>query len=66
MGAVAKAWEDGPYLFIVKVQALFHGVELEDIAAEQLSFAFTSNERLFSYKGFYKSQSEKVRMLCKI
>ncbi|XP_037551316.1 transmembrane protein 87A [Nematolebias whitei] len=41
IGAVAKAWEDGPYLFIVKVQTLFHGVEVEDIADEQLSFAFT-------------------------
>ncbi|XP_036006570.1 transmembrane protein 87A isoform X3 [Fundulus heteroclitus] len=39
VGAVAKAWEDGPYLFIVKV--LFRGAEEEDVGAEQLSFAFT-------------------------
>ncbi|XP_017274735.1 transmembrane protein 87A isoform X2 [Kryptolebias marmoratus] len=39
VGAVAKAWEDGPYLFIVKVQ--IRGLDDEDIAAEQLSFAFT-------------------------
>ncbi|KAM4723618.1 transmembrane protein 87A-like [Anableps anableps] len=41
ISAVAKAWEDGPYLFIVKVQPVFRGVEEEDIGAEQLSFAFT-------------------------
>ncbi|XP_041809369.1 transmembrane protein 87A-like isoform X1 [Chelmon rostratus] len=41
ISAVAKAWEDSPYLFIVKVQPLFRGVEEEDIGAEQLSFAFT-------------------------
>uniref|UniRef100_A0A1A8MIK2 Transmembrane protein 87A n=3 Tax=Nothobranchius TaxID=28779 RepID=A0A1A8MIK2_9TELE len=41
ISAVARAWEDGPYLFIVKVQPLFRGVEDEDFAAEQLSFAFT-------------------------
>ncbi|XP_068436855.1 transmembrane protein 87A-like [Clinocottus analis] len=40
ISAVAKAWEDSPYLFIVKVQPQFHGVEDEDIGAE-LSFAFT-------------------------
>ncbi|XP_051802593.1 transmembrane protein 87A [Acanthochromis polyacanthus] len=39
--AVAKAWEDSPYLFIVKVQCLFRSPEDEDIAAEQLNFAFT-------------------------
>ncbi|XP_070835121.1 transmembrane protein 87A-like [Chaetodon trifascialis] len=41
ISAVAKAWEDSPYLFIVKVQPLFRGVEDEDIGAEQLGFAFT-------------------------
>ncbi|XP_053191654.1 transmembrane protein 87A-like [Scomber japonicus] len=41
ISAVAKAWEDSPYLFIVKVQPLFRGVEDDDISAEQLSFAFT-------------------------
>ncbi|XP_041668679.1 transmembrane protein 87A-like isoform X2 [Cheilinus undulatus] len=41
IGAVAKAWEDSPYLFIVKVQPLFRGVEDEDVEAEQLNFAFT-------------------------
>ncbi|XP_061890997.1 transmembrane protein 87A-like [Entelurus aequoreus] len=30
IGAVAKAWEDSPYLFIVKVQPLFRGLEEED------------------------------------
>ncbi|XP_076002852.1 transmembrane protein 87A-like [Genypterus blacodes] len=34
---VAKSWEDSPYLFIVKVQPVVHGVEDEDIA----TFAFT-------------------------
>ncbi|XP_061599697.1 transmembrane protein 87A-like [Cololabis saira] len=41
VGAVAKAWEDGPYLFIMKVQPLFRGLEDDDIRAEQLNFAFT-------------------------
>lgn len=41
IGAVAKAWEDSPYLFIVKVQPLFRGLEDEDPDAEQLSFAFS-------------------------
>ncbi|XP_035465562.1 transmembrane protein 87A [Scophthalmus maximus] len=41
ISAVAKAWQDSPYLFIVKVQPLFRGVEDEDIGAEQLNFAFT-------------------------
>ncbi|XP_031165619.1 transmembrane protein 87A-like isoform X2 [Sander lucioperca] len=41
ISAVAKAWEDSPYLFIVKVQPLFRGVEDDDIGAEQLNFAFT-------------------------
>ncbi|KAK5857920.1 hypothetical protein PBY51_011129 [Eleginops maclovinus] len=41
ISAVAKAWEDSPYLFIVKVQPMFRGVDDEDIGAEQLSFAFT-------------------------
>ncbi|CAG5866816.1 unnamed protein product [Menidia menidia] len=40
VSAVAKAWEDSPYLFIVKVQPRFNGVE-EDFGAEQLNFAFT-------------------------
>ncbi|XP_069016819.1 transmembrane protein 87A-like [Embiotoca jacksoni] len=41
ISAVAKAWEDSPYLFIVKVQPLFRGAEDEDLGAEQLSFVFT-------------------------
>ncbi|XP_029983334.1 LOW QUALITY PROTEIN: transmembrane protein 87A-like [Sphaeramia orbicularis] len=41
MSAVAKAWEDSPYLFIVKVQPMFRGVEDDEIGAEQLNFAFT-------------------------
>lgn len=44
LGAVAKAWADSPYLFIVKVQPLLRGIEEEDFAAEQLNFAFTSEE----------------------
>ncbi|KAM8916152.1 transmembrane protein 87A-like [Spinachia spinachia] len=38
IGAAATAWEDSPYLFIVKVQPLFHGVESE---AALRNFAFT-------------------------
>ncbi|XP_068573866.1 transmembrane protein 87A-like [Cebidichthys violaceus] len=41
ISAVAKAWGDSPYMFIVRVRPLFHGVEEDDIGAEQLSFAFT-------------------------
>ncbi|XP_074548650.1 transmembrane protein 87A-like [Halichoeres trimaculatus] len=41
IGAVAKAWEDSPYLFIVKVQPLFRGMEDVDPDAEQLGFAFS-------------------------
>ncbi|XP_029316276.1 transmembrane protein 87A-like [Cottoperca gobio] len=41
VSAVAKAWEDSPYLFIVKVQPVLRGVEDEDIGAEPLNFAFT-------------------------
>ncbi|XP_075963883.1 transmembrane protein 87A-like isoform X2 [Anarhichas minor] len=41
ISAVAKAWDDSPYMFIVKVQPLFHSVDDEDIVAEQLGFAFT-------------------------
>ncbi|XP_049597330.1 transmembrane protein 87A-like [Syngnathus scovelli] len=40
-GAVAKAWEDSPYLFIVKVQPMFRGAEDDDSVAEQPNFAFT-------------------------
>lgn len=42
ISAVAKAWEDSPYLFIVKVQPLFRSMEDADIGAEQYSFTFTS------------------------
>lgn len=42
ISAVAKAWEDSPYLFIVKVQPLLRGVEDEDVGTEQLGFTFTS------------------------
>lgn len=48
ISAVAKAWGDSPYLFIVKVQPLLRGVEEEDVGTEQLSFAFTSENRLSS------------------
>ncbi|XP_028252075.1 transmembrane protein 87A-like [Parambassis ranga] len=41
IAAVAKAWEDSPYLFIVKVQLLYRGSEDEDAAAEQPNFSFT-------------------------
>lgn len=45
ISAVAKSWEDSPYLFIVKVQPLFRGVEDDDIGAEQLIFSFTSQKQ---------------------
>ncbi|XP_008312164.1 transmembrane protein 87A isoform X3 [Cynoglossus semilaevis] len=38
--AVAKAWKDSPYLFIVNVQPMFRG-DNEDVGPEQLNFAFT-------------------------
>ncbi|KAG7511126.1 transmembrane protein 87A [Solea senegalensis] len=41
ISAVAKAWKDSPYLFIVKVQPLFRGIEDEEIGPEQVNFAFT-------------------------
>ncbi|XP_061700496.1 transmembrane protein 87A-like isoform X2 [Syngnathoides biaculeatus] len=41
LGAVAKAWEDSPYMFIVKVQPLVRGADDENPATEQLNFAFT-------------------------
>lgn len=41
IGAVAKAWEDSPYLFIVKVQSMPRGAEDDDMGGEQLNFAFT-------------------------
>ncbi|XP_074516179.1 transmembrane protein 87A-like isoform X1 [Sebastes fasciatus] len=41
ISAVAKSWEDSPYLFIVKVHPVYRGVEDEDIGAEQVNFAFT-------------------------
>lgn len=50
ISAVAKSWKDSPYLFIVKVQPLFRGGEDDDIGAEQLSFAFTSERHLFTPK----------------
>lgn len=48
IGAVAKAWEDSPYLFIVKVQPLLRGVEEDDVGAEQLGFAFASESPFLS------------------
>lgn len=42
---MAKAWEDSPYLFIVKVQPLLRGAEEEDVVAEQFGFTFTSTAR---------------------
>ncbi|MEQ2158577.1 hypothetical protein GOODEAATRI_013630, partial [Goodea atripinnis] len=50
--AVSKAWEDGPYLFIVKVQPMSRGVEDEDIGTELLSFSFTSENRTFGAEFF--------------
>ncbi|KAM3595594.1 uncharacterized protein V6R79_025869 [Siganus canaliculatus] len=41
ISAVAKAWEDSPYLFIVKVRPVSRGFEDEDIGAEQFTFSFT-------------------------
>ncbi|XP_030575118.1 transmembrane protein 87A-like [Archocentrus centrarchus] len=42
ISAVAKAWEDSPYLFIVKVQPLFHGPDDEtELGVEQPNFAFS-------------------------
>lgn len=52
ISAVAKAWEDSPYLFIVKVQHLFRGVEDDEFGAEQFNFAFTSEKHSFTPKGF--------------
>lgn len=45
---MAKAWEDSPYLFIVKVQPLLRGAEDEDAGTEQLGFSFTSQNRFTS------------------
>lgn len=42
ISAVAKAWEDSPYLFIVKVQPLFRGADDEtELGVEQPNFAFS-------------------------
>ncbi|XP_034051228.1 LOW QUALITY PROTEIN: transmembrane protein 87A-like [Thalassophryne amazonica] len=41
IGAVAKAWEDSPYLFIVKVQPKSHRLDDEGVAGS--NFAFTMN-----------------------
>lgn len=41
ISAVAKAWEDSPYLFIVKVQPLFRGADDEAEGGEQSSFTFS-------------------------
>ncbi|XP_068194507.1 transmembrane protein 87A-like [Antennarius striatus] len=40
ISAVATSWDDSPYLFIVKVQTLVRGVEIDDTGAEP-SFAFS-------------------------
>lgn len=50
ISAVAKAWLDSPYLFIVKVQPLLHGIDDDDIGAEQFSFTFTSEKYNFTSK----------------
>lgn len=42
ISAVAKAWGDSPYLFIVKMQPLFRGMDEDEAGVEQLNFAFTS------------------------
>lgn len=42
---MAKAWEDSPYLFIVKVQPLFRGADDEtELGVEQPNFAFSSEK----------------------
>ncbi|XP_004082823.2 transmembrane protein 87A [Oryzias latipes] len=43
VSAVAKAWKDSPYLFIVKVQPIYRGPEEEEVGAELPNFAFTMN-----------------------
>lgn len=48
ISAVAKAWQDSPYLFIVKVQPLLRGIEDDDIGAEQFSFTFASEKYNFT------------------
>ena len=53
ISAVAKAWGDSPYLFIVKVQPMFRGVDDEE--AEQLNFAFTSETTFHSKSSRIKS-----------
>lgn len=47
IGAVAKAWEDSPYMFIVKVHHLPRGVDDDDIGAEQPNYAFTMNVNMY-------------------
>lgn len=49
ISAVAKAWEDSPYLFIVKMQPLFRGLDEDELGTEQLSFAFTSKLPSLAY-----------------
>lgn len=41
ISAVAKAWEDSPYLFIVKVQPISRGIDDDDSLLGPLNFAFT-------------------------
>lgn len=49
---MAKAWEDSPYLFIVKVQPLFRGADDEVEGGEQSSFTFSSEKQPFCIKSF--------------
>ncbi|XP_056151418.1 transmembrane protein 87A-like [Lampris incognitus] len=50
VGAVAKAWDDSPYLFLVRVQPLRQGVDDEDMVVGPLNFAFTMKVEM---KGSY-------------
>lgn len=65
ISAVAKAWLDSPYLFIVKVQPLLHGIDDDDIGAEQFSFTFTSEEYNFYFQSFRFSHIYSVDNLVK-
>lgn len=65
ISAVARAWEDSPYLFIVKVQPLLRGVEDEDAGAEPLGFSFTSQSRFTSEPGDAASSAH-LRPLCSV
>lgn len=65
ISAVAKAWEDSPYLFIVKVQPLLRGVEDEDAGTEQLGFTFTS-QNWFTSELCEAARSADLRRFCSL